>query len=503
MKTTGRNEPCPCGSGRRYKHCCGQLNPNPANQADPEALYHLGVRALQRGDYQAALDLMGTSLAVQPRSVDARINLGIALASVGRAAEAVASFHQALALAPNSAEAHANLGNALLNEGKFDQAAESLRKAVALKPDHAIAHNNLGNAFAGRGKHDQAIECYRKALTLRPDYAEAHFNLGLAVRDLGMLDEAAASLRAAVGYRPRFPQAHNALGTVLHEIGRLEEAAQSFHSALALIPEFAEAHFNLHSVLLDLEGAASAIGCLQRAVQCKPHETAFRFFLGALLEYAGDPAGAAAHFAALSPGSRLDQARLDSWRYIQSRTHDRPVLVGSPVRMFRIGLESASHPGMVLEFGVRHGASIRQIAALAGQPVHGFDSFEGLPEDWHGEPAAVYSTQGALPPVPQNVSLHPGWFEDSLPAFLASHAGPVRFVNVDCDLYSSAKTIFEHLAARIVPGTVIVFDEYLGYEQWREDEFKAFQEALRAHSWRYEYLAFGLSTKQALVRLLQ
>ncbi|MBT6232605.1 MAG: preprotein translocase subunit SecA, partial [Nitrosomonadales bacterium] len=25
-KKVGRNEPCPCGSGKKYKHCCGTLN---------------------------------------------------------------------------------------------------------------------------------------------------------------------------------------------------------------------------------------------------------------------------------------------------------------------------------------------------------------------------------------------------------------------------------------------------------------------------------------------
>jgi hypothetical protein len=72
-------------------------------------------------------------------------------------------------------------------------------------------------------------------------------------------------------------------------------------------------------------------------------------------------------------------------------------------------------------------------------------------------------------------------------------------MNVDCDLYSSTVTVFDLLAERIVPGTVILFDEYIGNPTWRQDEFKAFQEAVRANGWHYEYLAFSLFSKQAAV----
>ena len=155
----------------------------------------------------------------------------------------------------------------------------------------------------------------------------------------------------------------------------------------------------------------------------------------------------------------------------------------------------------MLEFGVRFGASIRQIAALARQDVHGFDSFQGLPEDWHRESRGSYTTGGVLPEVPENVFLHAGWFEDTLPRFLERHPGAVRFINIDCDLYSSTATVLELLADRIGPGTVIVFDEYLGYEHWREDEFRAFQEAVARRGWAYELLCFSFSTKQVAVRI--
>jgi predicted O-methyltransferase YrrM len=76
-------------------------------------------------------------------------------------------------------------------------------------------------------------------------------------------------------------------------------------------------------------------------------------------------------------------------------------------------------------------------------------------------------------------------------------------MNIDCDIYSSTKTVLELLANRVIPGTIIVFDEYIGNEHWRDDEYKAFQETVAKYSWDYEYIAFSFFTKQVVVRILQ
>ena len=155
-------------------------------------------------------------------------------------------------------------------------------------------------------------------------------------------------------------------------------------------------------------------------------------------------------------------------------------------------IEQAKLNGLFLEFGVKKGVTIRQIAQMTSGTVHGFDSFQGLPEDWTGRTIRKgrFSQQGKLPRVPDKVMLHPGWFEDSLPVFVQQHKEPVAYVHIDCDLYSSTKTIFKFLADRIVPGTVIVFDEYFNYPNWQQHEYKAFQEFVAEYAIKYEYLGF-------------
>jgi Methyltransferase domain len=155
-------------------------------------------------------------------------------------------------------------------------------------------------------------------------------------------------------------------------------------------------------------------------------------------------------------------------------------------------IQQARTDGLFLEFGVWSGRTINYIAERHDGLVHGFDSFEGLPEDWAMQyRRGDFATNGRLPAVRSNVRLHVGWFDQTLPRFLNEHNAPVAFMHVDCDLYSSTRTIFELLGDRIAPGTVIVFDEYFNYPGWREHEFKAFQEFIAASRLRYRYLAYN------------
>jgi predicted O-methyltransferase YrrM len=133
--------------------------------------------------------------------------------------------------------------------------------------------------------------------------------------------------------------------------------------------------------------------------------------------------------------------------------------------------------------------------------VHGFDAFEGLPERWGDLPAGAYSLGGRLPEVRDNVELHVGWFEDTLPGFLEENPGPLRLANVDCDLYRSTKTVLQALGERVRPGSVLVFDEYFMGQDWRAHEYRAFREAAEAFGWRYEYRALSVLTRQAVIEV--
>jgi hypothetical protein len=61
---------------------------------------------------------------------------------------------------------------------------------------------------------------------------------------------------------------------------------------------------------------------------------------------------------------------------------------------------------------------------------------------------------------------------------------------VDCDLYSSTKTIFDLLGHLIYSGTIIIFDELIGYRFWRRHEYKAWMEFVKQAGIAFHYIAF-------------
>ena len=174
-----------------------------------------------------------------------------------------------------------------------------------------------------------------------------------------------------------------------------------------------------------------------------------------------------------------------------------------PGALLDFALSHATLDGLVLEFGVYTGSSLQRIAAQSPGTVHGFDSFEGLPEDWtHFQKKGRFSLEGELPDLgTANIVLHKGWFADTLPSFLVQHPGPVRFAHIDCDLYSSAKTVLDGLEPRLATGTIILFDEYLNYPGWERHEHLAFREMISRVGRGYEYLGFASTASSVAVRI--
>jgi len=156
----------------------------------------------------------------------------------------------------------------------------------------------------------------------------------------------------------------------------------------------------------------------------------------------------------------------------------------------------APKKGLYLEFGVASGRSANITGHLVGafqggeasknvNMVNGFDTFEGLPEAWGDRNlgAGTFRQSGGLPPpVLDNVRLHKGLFNDTLPGFLAQHPDePLAFANIDCDLYAGAIQVLNLLQRHLVPGSVIHFHElvHLSVDKLKpEDEMKALHDFL-------------------------
>jgi hypothetical protein len=168
-------------------------------------------------------------------------------------------------------------------------------------------------------------------------------------------------------------------------------------------------------------------------------------------------------------------------------------------------LEQAPSTGLILEFGVFEGRSINWIArCISGRSdtrVFGFDSFEGLPENWFiGNPRGHYKVD-TIPTVEPSVTLVKGLFQQTLEPFLSQTTEPVAFVHVDSDLYSSAHYVLETLFSlgRLAGHPVIVFDEYLcGPNWWRDGEYRALQEFVTSHGVPYRYTGYTMGSQVAM-----
>jgi Methyltransferase domain len=129
--------------------------------------------------------------------------------------------------------------------------------------------------------------------------------------------------------------------------------------------------------------------------------------------------------------------------------------------------------GTWVEFGVAGGGTLRQIVAgNKGAHVWGLDSFDGLPTAWHIESKGAYAQK--QPPSVPGANLIVGLFEDTLPSFHPT--SPVTLAHVDCDIYPAAKTALQWLWGRVIPGSIVVFDEIWAYPTFAEHEMLALYE---------------------------
>lgn len=196
----------------------------------------------------------------------------------------------------------------------------------------------------------------------------------------------------------------------------------------------------------------------------------------------------------------LEQAAArSSAELVRNEMHDLTLSV-DPHDTLRDGLRDAPADGLALEFGVATGTTLQIIADMrGGRGVYGFDSFEGLPERWRlGYDEGRFAHE---PPDVTGAELVVGWFADVLPGFLAEHPGPVAFLHVDCDLYSSTTTVLEQVGPRFVEGTVIVFDEYFNFPGWQDHEHRAWREYVDKTGLEFEYAGLTMDHEQVWVRV--
>jgi tetratricopeptide (TPR) repeat protein len=292
-ETTARNAPCPCGSGRKFKSCCGAPRPAARGQSGGLDLQRASAPAHAIGPVtdagkflesfsplQAALRQSQRQSATQQtrgapgttgqsgRSAQSYLEEATRLEAAGRQSEAIAALLKAVRLAPDNPRAHYNLGVGCLKGSRTREAISSLRQAISLKADFGPAHFHLGVALQDQGHDEDAMDAFRKAIALGANQREAHARLGDLLVARGDTAGAADAYRRAAG--PSATGRMYAARALMAE-EKYDAAEVSIRQALALDRNNGEAEWVLGNLLVIQGRFDEAVPHLDQAIELAPH----------------------------------------------------------------------------------------------------------------------------------------------------------------------------------------------------------------------------------------
>ena len=259
-----RNDPCPCGSGKRYKHCHGSATapvempePPPANAGPVEAA-RAALRAGRAADAVAIIEASPVR-----EDIDASRVLGEALRNID-AQRSRACWERVLAALPGDPEALFFLGDILREDGDYLAAIATFEQALAASPDHPALLNNLGLAREKLGDLAAAEDTFKRVLEVSPDDLNALANLAQNCYQQRRYKDAIPLFERLVRRMPGAPAAIWAnFGSSMRGVGNFAAAEPLLARATELAPDRPEPWRDLGACRIALYrwgGAALAYG---------------------------------------------------------------------------------------------------------------------------------------------------------------------------------------------------------------------------------------------------
>ncbi len=159
-----------------------------SDPADSELWYDLGRTRMMQLNFTAAETALQRSLAIAPRLVKAKNNLGVTYEALNRSAEALEAYQEAIAwqrdLPRRSEQPLLNYGKLLIEQNRIAEAVPPLETAIEIAPHNPKCHEQLSRALSRSGK-DQSERAQKEmleAVRLDPLNARLHFQLGILYR---------------------------------------------------------------------------------------------------------------------------------------------------------------------------------------------------------------------------------------------------------------------------------------------------------------------------------
>jgi Flp pilus assembly protein TadD len=311
----GRNDACPCGSGRKYKFCCGAARPaarsdvaaTPAPRSSAPAglaqsTIQLAASLLAAGKYEEAIAPLQQAVRLGPSNPSVLSDLGLACLRCRRVPEAIAWLQRSLALRANFAGTHYILGVALEQTGNDEAAVAAYRRAIALNPKLAAAYNRVAAFLLAKGRRREAAEAFDRASAAAGDTVFGHLCRVKALMARDHMSEAEEPLRRLIARNPPSSELHGLLAGLLAESGRFDEAATHLERLIALAPRDVRGDtglvFSRRLTEADRPLISRMLARLEDRVLTEHDRMSLHFAVGKALDDLGDYAGAMQHFDA-------------------------------------------------------------------------------------------------------------------------------------------------------------------------------------------------------------
>tara|TARA_B100000287_G_C20649592_1_gene786376 strand:- start:1142 stop:2263 length:1122 start_codon:yes stop_codon:yes gene_type:complete len=320
------------------------------------------------------------------------------------------------------------------------------------------------------------------------------FQLNLKANEFKQLEnftQAEEYVREAIRLDPAFAEAYSNLGTILISLGKFKEAKESIRKAVELRPYYRNAIWNLFLLSENKEQASQQ---LEHCLSIKKNDTPALIHLSAVKLHQGDNT----LYKQLLKKYTYKNPVFESLEWI-STLPNTPELFFHREFFYDEMVKRSITSRPFYEFGVYKGDSFKYLVKSFKQGF-GFDNFTGLPESWNQFNKGDFSTQGKIPSI-QGGTFISGNFEDTLPDFFNGTRPLASILHFDADLYSSTLCALNHAKSVIDKNTILIFDEFIAHETWKENEYQALDTFCSQNHLDYEVIAVSYTTCQAAVKI--
>ena len=288
----------------------------------------------------------------------------------------------------------------LFQKCEYKSVITSAGQLLSECPESIFLHNIIAESYSRLGDDKKAVFHYEQAIEIEPCPAEQnmqrdnkinyHNNVAVSLKSLGFLDRSEQHLKAALKINPLFSPAYNNYGNLLNDRADIKGAQDCFLKAIDIDENSFRAYWNLHSTVCDADTAQAIV---EMCLKAEPMYRDAIFTLAGMNAFKGDQS----HFDLLLKSEFSEDPILKSIEWVLS-LEEKPTLHFNRWSIFDFAVSLSNRSRPFYEFGVWMGDSFRYLMK-SYEKGFGFDTFEGLPEDWRSVPKGSYSSFGNVPEI--------------------------------------------------------------------------------------------------------